>query len=225
MKKWVGAAIAVACLVVLPAQARAQSWVPFGTAYWASDGSGGYGLLTESATCDPALVTCPYGVTSGGIELVGGPTDPATLTPILFQYRSDHTGGGGGSPRLVVEFSDGGRGELRPINWVAGAWETVDGLAPSANVGWDNNGGPCGYRYNVSWTEIMGCHAGETVTAIYLVNDSGWLYDPEQVMLRAVNVNDIRFGPTKNDCKKGGFVALGFKNEGLCVSSFVRQNP
>jgi hypothetical protein len=35
----------------------------------------------------------------------------------------------------------------------------------------------------------------------------------------------ITFAPTKNDCKNGGFLALGFSNQGQCVSYFMNNTP
>jgi hypothetical protein len=223
MKRWIPLVLVVACVSFVPIQASAQSWSPFGTGYWSPGAgqSGGYGLVTDSETCVVNPMTCPWGVTYGGAELVGGPTSPEALTSIAFSYKPDTTGAGGGSPRLVIQFSDGGSADLRPLNWTAGVWELVDGLAPSANTGWDNYGGSCGFLYNTTWAGVLACHVGTSITGIFLVNDSGWLHDPEQVILDGANINGIPFGPTKDSCKKNGWVALGFRNQGQCVSSFV----
>ncbi len=227
MRRWLPVAVAVVCLFVCPVQSSAQTWVPFGTAYWSAGAgqSGGNGLVTDSQTCVVNPVTCPWGTTYGGAELVGGPTDPTALTSISFSYKPNASGAGGGSPRLVIEFSDGGSADLRPLNWTAGVWELVDGLTLSGNAGWDNNGGTCGFVYNTSWAAVLACHAGTSITSIFLVNDSGWLHDPEQVILDGANINGIPFGATKDACKKGGYVALGFRNQGQCVSSFVSNKP
>jgi hypothetical protein len=224
MKRGMFVALVLVGLLLTPVASSAQTWVPFGTAYWlaAAGESGGYGLVTDSETCVVGE-GCPWGTTYGGLELNGGPTDPSAVTALSFAYKADTTGSGGGSPRLVLEFSDGGSADLRPLNWTADVWVTVDGLGFTPT--WDNNGGSCGYRYNVTWADILDCHSGTTITSIYLVNDSGWLYPTsgEQVVLDAVNVNGIGFGPDKDTCKKGGFVALGFKNQGECVASFVSK--
>jgi hypothetical protein len=106
----------------------------------------------------------------------------------------------GGSPRLVVTFSDGGNGQLRPLTWAAGTWATEDGIATGTD--WDNAGGTCGFAYGTTWTAIKACHAGARITAIFVVNDSGWLYPPagEQVILDNITVNDVvASGPNTND--------------------------
>jgi hypothetical protein len=98
---------------------------------------------------------------------------PATLpaSPPSFDFMADRSAASGGSPRLVIGFSDGGRAELRPLNWTAGIWVHEDGTS----VDWDNNGGTCGFVYQTSYAIIQACHAGATVTAVYVVSDSGWL--------------------------------------------------
>jgi hypothetical protein len=69
-----------------------------------------------------------------------------------------------GSPRLVVQFSDGGRGELRPL-FNSPQWEQV------SDPNWDNNGGTCGYQFQRSWQDIQACHPGTVVTDVYIATD------------------------------------------------------
>ena len=228
MKRWTLNALVAASVVLTPVLSSAQSWVPFGTGYWLAGAgqSGGSGFVTDSGTCavGPA---CPYGYTYGGAELVGGPSDPAAITAVSFVYKPDKTGGSGGSPRLVMQFNDGGQASLRPLNWVAGVWAPVNGLATTPTEAWDNDVGGCGYLYNTTWTAIVACHPGAAITAIYIINDSFWLagYDPEEVILDDVNVNGITLAPTAEACKKGGFAALGFRNQGQCVAFFTSKKP
>jgi hypothetical protein len=104
-----------------------------------------------------------------GARLVGvaGPPPPATNPP-SFDFQSTISGDSGGSPRLVMQFSDLGRLELRPLTWVAGAW------AKPLATGWDSNGGACPFKYGVVYAVGLACHAGATVTDVYVVTDSGW---------------------------------------------------
>jgi hypothetical protein len=69
-----------------------------------------------------------------------------------------------GSPRLVIQFSDGGRAELRPL-LLFPEWQTVQ------DPDWDNNGGTCGFLYETTWNVIQGCHAGAVVTNAYIATD------------------------------------------------------
>ncbi len=69
-----------------------------------------------------------------------------------------------GSPRLVVQFSDGGRAELRPL-FLSPEWEEV------TDPNWDNNGGTCGFLYETTWETVQACHAGTFVTDVYIATD------------------------------------------------------
>jgi len=165
-------------------------WVPFGTAAWvANAGNPGYGLVTTS-----------QGTTYGGIGLSRPPTDPASITALSFDFNPNQPGASGGSPRMVVQFSDGGEGQLRPLNWTANSWTTVEGITGN---NWDHAGPPgtCGALYAQTWAAILACHVGQTITAIFVVNDSGWLYPSgEQVTLDNVTVNDaVARGPGKKN--------------------------
>jgi hypothetical protein len=119
------------------------------------------------------------GVKFSGLE--GAP--PATAPS--FSYLSNRAGGSGGSPRLVMSFSDGGSADLRPLTLTAGSWVDQSG---SGND-WDNNGGSCGFLYETTYAAVLGCHAGATVTAVRIINDSGWAFAPNVLDLRIDNVN------------------------------------
>ncbi len=58
---------------------------------------------------------------------------------------------------------------------------------------WDNNHGGCGFLFEKNWSAIKSCHTGASITAIFAVNDSGWLYPStgEEVTLDNVTVNDL----------------------------------
>lgn len=99
-------------------------------------------------------------------HMAGTPTE--SYPNSSFEVKSNAPGPGGvaslGSPRLVVQFSDGGRGELRPLT-VNQSWQQV------GDPNWDNNGGSCGYEFERPWNEIQQCHAGTVVTDVYLTTD------------------------------------------------------
>ena len=88
---------------------------------------------------------------------------------------------------------------MYPLNWTAGTVQThVDGMT---GTNWDNNGGSCEYKYQTTWQTVLSCHAGATITSIFAVNDSGWLYPTtgEQVILDNVTVNQsVAAGPGSN---------------------------
>lgn len=182
------------------APTAAQFWQRFGNARWTPDG-----LVTNSVP-DP---TEPFGVTSGGAALRAErlpTTDPQQITALSFDFNADKSGGGGGSARLVVCFSDGpacdSYAELGPAQWTAGQWTRVDGLAPSDGVNniWINGGryGSCGFLPNTTWSEIVACHTGAAITEIKVVNDSGWLYTTgEQVILNNLVANQVTAAATQ----------------------------
>ena len=100
---------------------------------------------------------------------------------------------------MVVQFSDGGDAELRPLTWTANSWTHLDGMIGN---NWDNNGGSGGFVYGTSWSQILVYHPGATITGIFVVNDSGWLYPStgEQVTLDNIRVNTlIATGPGNNN--------------------------
>jgi hypothetical protein len=102
-----------------------------------------------------------------------GVEGPVPTTPPSFDFKTFSVGGSGGSVRLVVRFSDGGRGELRPLTLQAGVWTHVDGAVPD----WESRGGSCGDSLGGhSYSQMLDCHPGAAVTRVDVINDSGWLY-------------------------------------------------
>jgi hypothetical protein len=94
-----------------------------------------------------------------------------------------------GSPRLVVLFQNAagefdGYGDLRENTRLCG-WEQVsDAEFPTTNAtvgaypnsAWDVMGGPCGFRYNVNWSDVQACFTGHTTLAVYIVADAYGIY-------------------------------------------------
>lgn len=86
------------------------------------------------------------------------------------------TGASLGSPRLVVEFQDAtgqfvGYGDLRPLT-LTESWQDVNDTTSYPNSGWDVMGGPCGFRYNVHWSDVQACFTGDTTLSVFLVADA-----------------------------------------------------
>jgi hypothetical protein len=86
-----------------------------------------------------------------------------------------------GSPRLVVQFQNAagqfdGYGDLRQ-NARGNDWEFVSDEGPSyPNSAWDVMGGPCVFRYNVKWSVVQSCFAGDTTLSVYIVADAYGIY-------------------------------------------------
>jgi hypothetical protein len=167
-------------------------WTPFGDAVWTPGG------LVTTSKADPAQL---YGVTCGGASLFGTAlptTDPHQITALSFDFNPDRSGPSGVSPRLVVCFSDGSgcdsNGSLAPLQWSANTWTHVDGFAPSDGVTnvWSNRGGSCGAAENTTWSAVVACHPGASITEVAVVNDSGSLYPSgTQVLLNNLTVNNV----------------------------------
>jgi hypothetical protein len=105
------------------------------------------------------------------VAFTGFASAPPAAAP-SFVYKISQTGLSGGSVRLVIRFSDGGYGFLRPTTFQAGVWA----LANGNGANWESNGGqPCGSA--LTYAQMLACHPGATVTSVEIINDSGWLYN------------------------------------------------
>jgi hypothetical protein len=108
----------------------------------------------------------------------------APVNPPSFDFKPNRSGLSGGSPRLVIRFSDGGNINLRPLTWEANVWKSEGDLNstavedPASATNWDNNGGTCGFMFQQTYATVRACHAAAVVTAAFIVTDSGWLNGP-----------------------------------------------
>jgi hypothetical protein len=103
---------------------------------------------------------------------------PAAAFPdsAFWVKATDYTGPSNGSPRLVVEFQDAagnfvGYGGLRPLT-LDSTWQDVNDASSYPTSGWDVMGGPCGFRYNVHWTDVQACFTGDTTLSVFIVADA-----------------------------------------------------
>ncbi|HVB43654.1 MAG TPA: hypothetical protein VNF47_13245 [Streptosporangiaceae bacterium] len=168
----------------MPAMAAARNSISV-SFFGGADGpvANGSAHWTRAASNDgdpfSVLIDVPQGVGApdfyssyGGIEFHHVAGTPPPATPPSFDFMSTVSGASGGSPRLVINFSDGGNIDLRPLTWTANTWTTESG----SSTDWDNGGGSCGSLYEQTYATVIACHAGATVTSAYIVSDSGWLY-------------------------------------------------
>ena len=102
---------------------------------------------------------------------------PAPANAPSFDFKADRPSpadiGTGGSPRLVIVFSDGGNINLRPLMWT-GDWQHEGGDSGPTASDWDNVGGTCGSEYEQDYQTVKNCHDGALVTAAFMVTDSFW---------------------------------------------------
>jgi hypothetical protein len=142
---------------------------------------------------DPSVIDLSVSGTAGGgfssassARFTGFSKTPPASSP-SYDFRASVSGPSGGSPRLKLGLTNGG-GMLRPRTLVAGQWTHMDGQSS-----WDNYGGTCGYRTELSYAELLACHPDETVVALELYSDSGWLYpDGYQLFVDNVTYNGER---------------------------------
>jgi hypothetical protein len=124
---------------------------------------------------------------------------------ISFEYMGPC---GGGAPRVFIQ---------------GGAFNTFDP---------DPNGTACGtpigggfFRVTQTISGIIAGPAGATG----IVNDN--VSNPSVVQVRNLIIGGVRIDLSRgtavngDSCKDGGFAALGFRNQGQCVSSFQSNRP
>ena len=63
------------------------------------------------------------------------------------------------------------------------------------NSAWDVMGGPCGFRYNVLWSIVQSCFAGDTVLSVYLTTDPYNVYH----LIDDLVVNGKRFSSASDN--------------------------
>jgi hypothetical protein len=133
-----------------------------------------------------------------GINFHHVPAVPPANPP-SFDFKANRTSASGGSPRLVIVFSDHGNINLRPLTWEAGVWKSEGdpGVGPGAvedpasATNWDSNGGTCGFQFQKTYNFVLACHPGAVVTAAFIVTDSGWVGGPY------INwIDNIQYGGT-----------------------------
>jgi hypothetical protein len=217
MRVAVAVFLAVGLLLGVASSASATSssggWVLVGTAKWmkhAGDDRGpNYGIVTTSSGAG----TYTNG-TYGEADLnFSASIYPSQVNALSYDFNPEQGGPSGGSPRMVICFSDdtnpldppcSSNGELGPLNWTSpGSWTHVDGFAPSDGVNnvWINQGGSagCASGPDTTWPAIIACHPGASITQVRVVNDSGWEFPAnsyEQVTLDNLDVNGaIASGP------------------------------
>lgn len=113
-----------------------------------------------------------------------------------FWLKSSVISASGGSPRLVLFWSDGGSSQLRPLVWT-GDWQQVG--AGSAINDWDNNGGSCGFLYATTYATTVGCHTSAFVVSTFIVTDSGWLIQPYVHFIDDISLYGHTFASPKDN--------------------------
>jgi hypothetical protein len=186
--------------------------------------------LDPSATCDVQATW-----TNGTLFLQKGCTTPTLaaagadiVTPIegtavsnLTELNFDYMGYcGAGAPRFNIQLDSAGF-----QNAFLGC---AGGTHTSSTLGSDWT------HVEFSSTDIMnavlaaGGTASSTIYDLYIIFDEGTDLGSGQVYLDNISVNtevvgDPSVATSKSECKKGGWMDFGTKNQGQCVSGVVSQ--
>jgi hypothetical protein len=115
-----------------------------------------------------------------------------------FDFQADRRGDSGGSPRVVMLLSDGGNIKLRPLTWLPSVW-TSEGASqggrqadPLFATNWHSAGGgvcPPNNSFDLTYDAALACDPGATVTAAFIVTDSGWLNAPYRNWIDNIQYN------------------------------------
>jgi hypothetical protein len=179
-----GSLLALVALAFAPANAAASSGISVsfftgadgpvapGSAHWtntASHDSDPFSIELDvpQGTPAPDFFSSFAGIDLHHISSVAPAAAPS------FDFKADKVAASGGSPRLVMQFSDGGDMELRPLAWTT-TWTTEDG----SSTDWDVHSPSCPFLFETTYAAGLACHAGASVTAAFIVTDSGWLSAP-----------------------------------------------
>jgi len=197
------------------------------TAVAAFSGTGGGTTIANGQATLVSNSTAPYSYITFN-DLNGQPV--ATLTELSADVLSATWGGG--SPRFSVEVSNGTTtknifvylGDLP--NLTSGSTgdtgNLLDETLSGARVDSTQVGGP----FYGTWAQAVSAATGSgygTISDISVVVDGGWAQTSgsQTVVLDAVSINGVVYTFTataKSDCKDGNWQALGYKNQGACIS-------
>jgi hypothetical protein len=136
---------------------------------------------------------------------------------------------GGGSPRFAIDVTNGSDTKSIVVylgdlpNYTTGTTGQTGNLLDSgARVDSTQLGGP----YYGTWADAVSAAAASgysTIADIAFIVDGGWATGGSQtVVIDGVSINGTTHGfaaTSKADCKDGGWQALGYRNQGDCVSS------
>jgi len=137
----------------------------------------------------------PFGTSYENLNLNVPVANGDTIT---FQWRTDDGSCGGGVPRVFIQ---------------GGAFNTHDGNLGQCSAPADGDG----WR---TWTATVSGISDGTAGYTGIVNDN--TSNPSVLQVRNLVINGVSVLFNAEQCKKGGYAAAGFKNQGQCVSSFAK---
>ena len=173
----------------------------------AQTGTTGFVPTDSGTTVSGGVVILDSRGQSDGTSLENQNLDVAVKNgdTISFEYQGPC---GGGAPRVFIQ---------------GGAFNTFDQDPNGSACGTDTDGD--GF-FTVTQT-ISGITNG-TAGHVGIVNDN--VSNPSVITVRNLTIGGVRVNLTPapqnaEQCKNGGYVAGGFRNQGQCVSSFKSNRP
>jgi len=198
------------------------------------------GWVPEATTTDNSILFLKKGcptptIAAAGADVItpleGGPV--SALTELNFDYRTDgHCGAG--APRFNVQVdgtiyflgcTQGTHTLLDPVGTTTG---TSTATTTATTTGWVHvEFGPADFA--AAGIPITGTTTSTTtgiLEDIEIIFDEGTDVGPGFVYLDNISVNGDEVGDepiltSKDQCKNGGYLLFGFRNQGQCVSSVV----
>lgn len=178
---------------------------------------------------------------SASVPFSGVSFDDATgqtvsqLSTLSADYDATDDAFGGGSPRFQIgvdtDSDNAADGNVfvylgTPPSFTDSGAGSTGNLIGSTDTRFDLSqfGGP----FYGTYQDMVNLLGSDVITGISLVVDGGWSQaDGEQtIVVDNVSVDGKLYTFTsKDDCKKGGWQQLGFRNQGQCVSSIQNQSP
>lgn len=125
---------------------------------------------------------------------------PAAAFPDSSFWNKAPAGPTLGSPRLVVEFQTAagtpdGDAELDQAVRTTSDWEQVSDTSDYPNSGWDVHSATCAFLYHQQWSVAQTCHAGDTVSSVFLVADAYGIYH----LIDDINVDGKTFSSASDN--------------------------
>jgi len=136
------------------------------------------------------------GITVHHVEGIPAASFPDSSFWVKYQ---NYTGPSLGSPRLVVQFATpagtpDGDAQLF-ADMATGDWQQVSDVDNYTNSGWDIHSAACPYESHQHWNEAQSCHAGDVVSAVYMVADAYRISH----LIDDLNVDNVNFSQAANN--------------------------
>ena len=195
----------------------------------------GYASANAAQIESSATVTPGYGGVDFGIP--NGVTTLNTLNNLSTEYMFTQGSCGGGAPRFVATVTTPSGSQN--VNFYIGPAPNYTSCPPNVRSNTGNLASPTnlvdatqlGGGFYEPYAAVQASYGSYPVTDVFVVTDAYWFAGTQTVQVDNTQINTNTYtyepAPTKNSCKKGGWMTLqdasgnSFKNQGDCVSYFA----